>query len=484
MKELTNYDIAVVGSGVSGLASALTAAETGARVVVFEKELSPGGTSNFFQGTFAVETRMQKEKHITYDRDAAFKGIMDFAHWQANPRLVRAVVNASADTIYWLQKQGVEFTDVTNNLPDIPRTYHVIKGEGAAVVKILVTRGKEKGVDFRFSTPVKRLLKQGNHISGVVLDLEEEEKAIQANAVIIASGGYVNNKEWMRKYSNLDLGVNVLAIGNVGKMGDGIRMAWEAGAAEEGIGPHQLFRAGPVGPDFPMGCSIEIAALQPDLWVDPRGLRFCDETIGFFDTLVGNAAARYKEGFTYSLFDDSIIQRLIEQGPDKFPWKRITSLKKEMQIILERGSTELFSADTIEVLARNMGIDPSVLKTTVDEYNRFCTQNRDDLFAKNPKYLRPLTGPLYYAAKTRTVSLGSMGGIKINEKTEVVDKQEKVISGLYAVGYDAGGMFGDNYPITPSSGLSSGFAINSGRFAGHYACEYLGKTNKGSSGHV
>jgi fumarate reductase flavoprotein subunit len=473
LRELKNTDIAVIGSGVSGLAAALTAAEGGARVVVFEKEPSLGGTSNFFQGTFAVETRMQKEKHITYDRDAAFKGIMDFAHWRANARLVRAIVNNSADTIIWLQKQGVEFTDVTNNLPDIPRTYHVIKGEGAAVVKILATRAKEKGVDIRTSTPVKRLLKQGARISGVVL--EDDDVEVRARAVIIASGGYVNNKEWMKKYSGLNLGVNVLAIGNVDKMGDGIRMAWEAGAAEDGLGPQQLFRAGPVGPDFPMGCSIEITALQPDLWVDPRGLRFCDETIGFFDTLVGNAAVRYKEGYTYSLFDDGIIQRLIEEGPDKFPWKKVPALKQELLTILARGSTELFSADSIEGLARKIGIDPSTLKSTVDEYNRFCAQNHDDLFAKTPKYLRPLKGPVYYAAKTRTVSLGSMGGIKINEKTEVIDKQEQIIPGLYAVGYDAGGMFGDSYPITPSSGLSSGFAINSGRFAGKYAWEYLAK---------
>ncbi len=473
MKALSNTDVIIVGSGVSGLAAALTAAEGGARVIVFEKEPSLGGTSNFFQGTFAVETRMQKEKHITYDRDAAFRGIMDFSHWRANARLVRAVVNNSADTIYWLQKQGVEFTDVTNNLPDIPRTYHVIKGEGAAVVKILATRAKEKGVDIRPSTPVKRLTKQGGRITGAIL--EEEDKEIPARAVVIASGGYVNNKEWMKKYSGMNLGVDVLAIGNVDKMGEGIRMAWEAGAAEEGMGPHQLFRAGPVGPDFPMGCSIEVASLQPDLWVDPRGLRFCDETIGFFDTYVGNAAARYKEGFTWSLYDDTILQYYIDEGPEKFPWKRIPDVKKEIRTILARGSTELFGADSIEGLAKKIGIDPSTLKATVDEYNRFCAQNRDDLFAKNPKFLRPLIGPMFYAAKERTVSLGSMGGIKINEKTEVIDKQEKVIPGLYAVGYDAGGMFGDSYPITPSTGLSSGFAINSGRFAGKYVLEYLGK---------
>jgi fumarate reductase flavoprotein subunit len=68
-----------------------------------------------------------------------------------------------------------------------------------------------------------------------------------------------------------------------------------------------------------------------------------------------------------------------------------------------------------------------------------------------------------------------MGGIKINYKTEVVDKKDKVIPGLYAAGFDAGGMYGDSYPIQHASGLSSGFALNSGRLAGKNALKLIGK---------
>ena len=68
-----------------------------------------------------------------------------------------------------------------------------------------------------------------------------------------------------------------------------------------------------------------------------------------------------------------------------------------------------------------------------------------------------------------------MGGIKINENMEALDKKGAVIPGLYAGGYDAGGMFGDSYPIRDSSGLSSAFAINSGRIAGRNALRYIGR---------
>ena len=138
-------DVVVIGSGVAGLAATLTLAEGGARVIVFEKERSIGGTSNFFHGMFAVESEMQRQRYITYSRDEAFKNIMNYSHWRANPRLVRVIVDESAATISWLQQAGVEFTDATINIPDAPRTYHLIKGRGEAVVKTLTTKARELG---------------------------------------------------------------------------------------------------------------------------------------------------------------------------------------------------------------------------------------------------------------------------------------------------------------------------------------------------
>jgi fumarate reductase flavoprotein subunit len=476
----TVVDVVVIGSGASGLSAAATAAESGAKVLVFEKQRSLGGCSNFFEGTFAVESDMQRLRYIMYSRDDAFRNIMEYSHWRANARLVRAIVDESAATIGWLLQRGVEFSEVSINMPDAPRTYHIVKGAGASVVRALATKTKENRGIIMPSCPVKEILKEGGRVSGVVAEQDGEEIEVVAKAVHIACGGYANNKEWIRKYSGFDLGVNLLPVGNVGKNGDGIKMAWDAGAAEAGIGPCELFRVGPVGPDFQMKGQLEFAAVQPDLWVDPTGQRFCDEGIAFYDTSIGNANARHKEGYTFTIFDDSIKRRLLEHGVDRnvawenMPGARPVNFDQEFNAALARGGSDVFAADSIEALATQIGVEPATLKNTVEEYNGFCHKGHDDLFAKNPRYLRPLIGPRYYAIKARTVLLGTMGGIKINHRAEVVDKDNKAIPGLYAGGYDAGGMYGDSYPIECSSGLSSCFALTSGRIAGKNMLEYLG----------
>ena len=207
-----------------------------------------------------------------------------------------------------------QFPEVTINMPDAPRTYHVVKGEGEAVVKALVIRAKEKGVAIRVASPVKRILKGKKGPSGVIAEIDGEDIEFPCKAVIIASGGYANNKEWIKKYAGFDLDGTVVPIGNMGKMGDGIRMAWEMGAAPEGMGVLHVIRMGPYGPEFPFMNVVEAAAIQPVLWVDPHGERFCDEGIAFYDTSTGNVNARFKKGYTFCVFNDAIKQRFMEVG--------------------------------------------------------------------------------------------------------------------------------------------------------------------------
>jgi fumarate reductase flavoprotein subunit len=476
---LTETDLIVIGSGATGLAAAVTAADGGAKASVFEKQRSLGGTSNFFEGTFAVESDVQRKKYVSYSRDEAFRNLMEYSHWRANPRLVRTFVDESAATIVWLQRLGVEFVDAINNVPDAPATYHVVKGKGEAVIKILADRARENGVHILPGTPVKRILKEGEAIAGVVIGEEGEEKKIRARAVVIGTGGYANNRDWMKRYSGVDPETNIVIVGNVDKTGDGIRMAWEVGAADEGLGPLELYRIGPIGPEFAMESHLQTAAVQPDLWVDQKGERFCDEGISFHDTSIGNANARFKEGYTYSIFDDSMKEEMLGRGIDRnfgqnlLPGTRLVDIDKELKSALDGSTSEVFAAGSVKELAEKMGVAPGVLQATVGEYNGYCEKGHDDLFAKNPLYLRPLRGPKYYAVKARTVCLGTLGGIKINHRMEVVDRKGQVIPGLYAGGYDAGGMWGDSYPIDYASGASSGFAINSGRIAGRHILNYL-----------
>jgi fumarate reductase flavoprotein subunit len=474
-------DVVVAGSGATGLAAAVTLAEGGASVAVFEKQKSLGGTSNFFHGTFAVESDLQRERYIDYSRDEAFRNIMEYSHWRANARLVRAIVDESASTIAWLKDRGVEFTGQMVNMPGAPSTYHVIKGGGEAVIKALVTRAKEAGAQLFPGTPVAALSKTGGRFAGVVVDDDGTEVDVAARALVIATGGFLNNKEWVKKYTGYELDTELVAVGNTGKTGDGIRLAWEAGAAADGLEALELVRVAPLGDEFAMGNDLEIVAMQPDLYVTAQGLRFCDESIAFHDTHSGNANARYRaDGYTFSLFDDSIIEHVIEAGVDRAlsieapPGYKPKGVRQVIEAALAGSTTELLAATSIEELAAAMDVDPSILRATIDEYNAFCAEGYDRLFAKPGKFLRPLLGPTFYAAKARTVALGTKGGIRVNEKLEVVGKTNTAIPGLYAGGFDAGGMYGDSYPIRVSSGLSSAFALNSGRIAGRNALAHLG----------
>ena len=476
---MQQFDAVTIGSGASALTFAVTMAEGGAKVCVFEKMPAIGGTSFNFRGTFAVESDMQRERVITYTRDEAFKNIMEYSHWRANPRLVRTIVNESAETIDWLQKLGVIFYNVTTNIPNAPQTYHLIKNSGEDVIKALTARAKELGVTIKTSMPVKKIIKENGRIVGVIIEEKGKDVRVEAKAVMVASGGYANNAEWIKKYSGLDLNVNLITIGNEGKMGDGIRMAWEVGAAAEGLGLLETLRT---GRDKPGTMSqIGYAVVQPDLWINNKGLRFCDEAVTFEDTSMGNANVKQKDGATYSIFDTGIVLELMGRGIEKAmaldfpPGTKLTNLAKELEEAPTNRTEDVFQADSVKELALKIKVEPAVLQETVDEYNKYCELKHDALFAKNPKYLRPIKWPRFYAVKAQTVFLGTIGGIKINYNTEVLDKADNVIPGMYAGGFDAGGLYGDSYSMKCSTGLASGFALNSGRIAGKNALKYLGK---------
>ncbi len=479
MDHLSGYDAIIIGSGASGLTAAVTLAEGGARVAVFEKQPTIGGTSVNFRGTFAVESEMQRQRYITYSRDEAFRNIMEYSHWLANPHLVRAIVDESSRTIPWLQDKGVIFTDVVTNIPGAPQTYHLISNSGEDVVKALAARATELGVIIEASTPVKQILMGTGKITGVTVEKDGKDAHGEARVVFVASGGYANNAEWIKKYTGLELDINLFPIGNEGKMGDGIRMAHEIGAASEGIGVIEMLRTGKEQPGTMS--QIGFAVVQPDLWITNKGIRYCDETVTFDDTSMGNASVKQTQGTGFSIFDTSIVNYLMEKGIDKAmaldfpPGSRLSGLAKELEEAPETRPDEVYQADSITELAEMIDVKPSVLQATVDEYNHFCSQGHDELFAKDPCFLRPIVGPRFYAVKTQTVFLGTLGGIKVNEKTEVLDIEDNVIPGLYAGGFDAGGMYGDSYCIRNSTGLCSSFAMNSGRIGGKNALKYIGK---------
>lgn len=475
---MSKKGIVIVGAGGTGLAAALTLSQGGEKVIVFEKMSFAGGTTSYVEGTYAVESEMQYRRNIKATRDEGFKELMEYSHWRANPDLVRAIVDKSANTIAWLEREGVEFLEPTADYLGGPRVWHLFKGFGDAMIKALVAAVEKRGVQIRYETSAKKLVRHSNNpVTGVVVeDKAGKQSEVEAAAVIIASGGYGSNKAWIKKYTGLDLGLNLFPIGRYNKTGEGIAMAWEAGAAEEGI--HVLlFNFGmPPRSIQPKGHMLG-AIGQPTLWVNQHSVRFCDETIIENMIHTGNVMSKQPGGYVFRILDEEIKFDLVERGglnlgnysPPRTP---LTNLDEEIKDAVEKKNPYIFAADSLEELADKMGIDKAIFTATVEEYNGLCAKGHDDQYAKDPFHLRPIRTPRFYAFKCCTDFLATLGGIRINDKTEVLDREGAVIAGLYAGGCDAGGMYGDSYDIK-ASGIGSAFAINSGRIAGENARKYV-----------
>jgi fumarate reductase flavoprotein subunit len=478
-------DVVVIGAGVSGLVAGLAVAEGGATVILFEKADKPGGPLNAPGGSagfFAAESRMQRQKYNPLTRDEAFKTIMNYSHWRANALLARAFVDKSADTIEWFEQRGAEFTDGSPMGMFIGSHYtqHFVKGGGAALLKVLLDKSKENGVEIRLQRSAKKIIKEGDRVIGVMVgERSQETMPVEAKAVIIATGGYANNKEMIKKYTGFDLGRDLFVARDVGLTGDGIQMAWEAGAAEEGLGVLILNFTIP-GPGI-AGTELDVIKRQPYLLVNKHGRRFCDEETVTNWPYAGNAIAKQKDKVGFLIFDGNTVKYMEEKGLDHgattsiyLPSTKLINFDTRVRSAMDAGNKNVFVANSLKELAGQIAVDPAALQKTVNEYNQFCERGHDDLFAKNPKYLQPVKQPKFYAFRMVSHFLATLGGIKINENTEVLNRDHEVIPGLYATGNDSVGLYGDTYDLwLPATAF--GFAMNSGRIAAENALRYISR---------
>ena len=464
-------DVVVIGAGASGTAAGYAAAEAGAKVIMLEKQPAVGGTGNFSEGIFAVESKLQRKMNYTLTKDQAFKLIMDYSHWRANAKMVRAFVEKSADTIEWLEKQGVEYEQLTSNYPGGLYTWHIYKGRGAGWIKTLHSKFPGMGGQVLLKTAAKELITKDGKVVGVIADAGGEKITINAKAVVIATGGFLNNKEMMEKYMRFP---NVAGVANVGKTGDGIQMAWKAGAASEGTEVQASYRPGPVGESTTS--HVGAAAKQPHLWLNPKGERFCDESIIFQWPFAGNALER-QGGTMFVVFDQATLDYMttthgIDLGVGVMVpvTTKLTKFGEDFARAEKNGVA--FKGATLDELAQKTKMDAGALKAAVEQYNAHYTIRHDTEFAKDPKFLQPVkTGP-FYAVKSVATSLGTLGGVKVSEKFEAVTKGGAPVSGLYVVGNDAGGMYGDSYDLL-MAGSTIGFAVNSGRIAAENIAKYV-----------
>jgi fumarate reductase flavoprotein subunit len=164
-----NIDVVIVGAGGAGIAAALSVAENGGRVIVVEKASFAGGTTNFVEGTYAVDSEMQRRRNIKATREDGFKQLMEYSHWRANASLVRAIVNKSGETIAWLERMGVEFTEPAADFLGGPMVWHLFKGFGRDMMPVLLANAASKGVTIHYNTRATKILREGTGpVTGII----------------------------------------------------------------------------------------------------------------------------------------------------------------------------------------------------------------------------------------------------------------------------------------------------------------------------
>jgi fumarate reductase flavoprotein subunit len=484
MKQL-EADVVIISAGTAGLAAAVAAAERGAKVIAFEKASTTGGTGNMGMGPLGVESRLQRQKRMALTREEAFKIFMDYTHWRVDARLVKAYLYKSGSTIDWLEQMGVEFSEPEAYFPGSNFTWHTVKsgpsgstpGASAIMMKKMTERAQRLGVQFHLQTPVKKILKEGGQIVGVMAeDSSGEDIQAKAKAVIVATGGFGDNPEWIKKFTGYEYGRDLFSMRVPGLVGEGIRMAWEAGAAPGPMNMELIYNPIEEGE-----IELHLAFRQPNLLVNLLGERFINEGIMGNNTFTGNAIAIQKNRCAFVIFDEAAKEHYKKVGLDQCwggnPLTKLENIDAAIKQTLAQGNKSLIVADSLEELASKTGININGLRKTVAEYNQACEKGRDDLFNKDYRYLKPVKQPRFYAGKLVCSAYGSLGGIKINDKTEVLTKDYEVIPGLYAAGTDACAIYGDSY-VFVLPGNTMGFALNSGRLAGENAAEYAKSTAK------
>lgn len=466
-------DIVIIGAGGAGLAAAIEAAETGARVTVLEKRRNPGGSSAMAVGLFAAESHIQKRMFIDAGKTVLFKRAMDYSHWKIDPWIVRPFIEKSADTISWMEGLGIRFDTLRPLYPNqSPLTWHCIEGCGAAMIKTFVKKCEDLGVRLLCRAAAKKVLtdKRGK-VVGVTATVDKKSLKIRTKAVIIATGGYGGSRRLLKRYfPSYHENMRLLGMPHTG---DGIQMAIEAGAATEGLGMLQLH-----GAYFPSSALLNAAAKEPNtIWLNKNGMRFTDETTTFSFPESGNAVDRQPEKISYTLFDEEIKRNMMERGlirgilhvPELMPQTRLVNLEAELK--KEAGKGRVKVSRSWNGIADWVGIAPEVLKNTVRRYNDCCDRGFDDIFSKDLRYLNALRTPPFYGIRCYSSFLGTVGGIKISPAMEVLDTRGKPILGLYAAGVDTGGWEGDTY--NPAlAGSTLGFTIHSGRIAGENAAKH------------
>jgi fumarate reductase flavoprotein subunit len=462
IKETITAEVIVCGGGISGMSAALSAVESGAKVVLIEMMgnfVAHGGD------IAAFDSKLQKKLGIKIDNEDFIRNFMQYSHNIPDQRLIRMWANGSGESMDWLMEMthaaGCDevfigqyplppgWDNAKQYYPQYPATHKF--GE-RQFVKALMDNAIKKGAVIKFKMRARQLIRKDiSRVTGVIAqDWEGNYRRYSATkGIILCTGDYGHNAEMMAKYCPQN---PKLLTRHMTATGDGQMMGLWVGAVIEPA-PHALIMHQSPGPTGTNGF----------LQVNLLGLRFENEDVP--GQSYANQVERQPFGNSWQVYDAKYKEQLPAMG---IGHGNMYDPHGNPDEGFSMGPPPL-TAGTLEELAEKMEIPQETFLATVRRYNELAHRGKDLDFGKRADRLFPLENPPFYAGPgPRGGFLAIMGGLNVNTKCQALDKDWQPIPGLYVAGNTMGNRFAVDYP-TMVPGICNGMALYFGRVAGRNA---------------
>ncbi len=447
--ETLDCDVVIVGAGGAGLTAAVRATQAGAKVLVLEKMPFVGGNSLKASGGMnCADTKFQAALDITDSGVPQFiEDTMNGGHGINDLALVTTMAENSAEAVDWLESIGAPLPKVAATGGTVHKYLHSPE-DGSPVGEYLVAKldeeAKKNGIEVMLNTTATEILMDGGAAVGVKANDAAHEYTINARAVVLATGGFGANFELMCAF-NPSL-ANAVTTNHPGATGDGILMAEAVGAATVDMDQIQLHPT--VYQATSMLVSEKMRSLGAIL-VNQDGVRFTND-LATRDA-VSNAELEQPGGYAWIIFDQNLVDN-----------------NKSAAKYIEQGMA--VTGDTYEALAEAMNVDAEAFVKTMETWNAAVATGEDAEFGRNNGMDADLSTAPFYAIQIAPGIHHTMGGVKIDTATRVIDTEGQPIPGLFAAGETTGGVHGGNR----IGGNAVCDFVVFGRIAGANAAEYAG----------
>jgi len=429
-----NADVVVIGAGGAGLAAAVSAHQNGAKVLVLEKMPMVGGNTIISGAAYnAVDPERQLAQGIEDSIDKHYTQTYEGGDKLGKPELVRTLVEKAYPALEWLESMGMKFKDEIFTVLGAlwPRSHKPEKPLGTGYIETYMDyiNKYSNDIEVMLNTRATELIVENGRVVGVEAENNQNTVIAKANnGVIIATGGFSANVQARNYYNKMwpDL-TNLKTTNRPGITGDGMWMAEKIGANLIGMEQIQLLPMGEPGTGSLSG-NIE-QGVENRIFVNKDGNRFVDE--GARRDVMTKALFQQEDNFMWVIVDKH-----------SYPTGDTTNnFNETIDQLVEEGRA--FKADTLEDLARQIEVDPANLIKSVETFNMAVEKKIADPFGRTLFEHKIDTPPFYAGPRVPTVH-HTMGGIEINTKAQVLDKEGNIIPGLYAAGEVTGGIHGSN----------------------------------------